>query len=93
MTIETSSAARMRIMPGINFVSRNHVLRAAAVLGPGSEAHEVNLNRWKPLMGAILQGDAAKNLVLCGSQGSALGDFGCAVLFSRATAVVAATLA
>ena len=41
--IEPGGDAEVPVPLGINFVSRNHVLHAEAVLGPGSEAHEVNL--------------------------------------------------
>ena len=44
-------------------------------------------------MGAILQGDAAKTLVLCGSPGNVLCDFGRSEWFARALAVVVAVIA
>lgn len=41
--IEPGGDDEVAVPLAINFVSRNHVLHAEAVLGPGSEAHEVNL--------------------------------------------------
>ena len=41
--IERGGDDEVAVPLGINFVSRNHAFQAEAVLGPGSEAHEINL--------------------------------------------------